>query len=143
MRPFIRSRSFARSITKAVLIVHAMLSRHRRTTLLTLAAAFDALVHIADAFTTVRTGFANFCARFAVVLVEFAVAAHESNTGIARGDAVQHQLDVTLSQMIAAFSQAGCCQHVTDHRLTFLTAVDAVLFREVRGRHEIVLCIGA
>ena len=84
------------------------------------AAAFDALVHASDLFATVGTGLADFCAGCAVVRVVVAVAAHETDAGVAGCDAVEHQFDVRLSDVIAAFGQARGRQHVTEHGLALL-----------------------
>lgn len=67
------------------------------------AAALDALVHVADLLAAVRTGLADRCAGVAIVRVVIAVAGHEVDTGVARGDAVEHQLDVSLFDMVATF----------------------------------------
>lgn len=67
------------------------------------AAALDALVHVADFLATVRTGFADFCAGFAIVGMMIAVATHEVDAGGTSGDAVEHQLDVILADVVAAF----------------------------------------
>ncbi|WP_207310420.1 hypothetical protein [Rubripirellula amarantea] len=66
-------------------------------------AALDTLVHVADFLATVRACFADFCAGFAVVGVVIAVAAHEVDAGCTGGDAVEHQLDVILADVVAAF----------------------------------------
>ena len=70
---------------------------------MTFAAALDAFVHVADLLATIRACFADFCASFAVVGMVIAVAAHEVHAGGTSGDAVEHQLDVGLLNMIAAF----------------------------------------
>jgi hypothetical protein len=69
----------------------------------TFATAFDALIHVADLLATVRACLADFCAGFAVVGVVIAVATHEVDAGRTSGDAVEHQLDVILADVVAAF----------------------------------------
>lgn len=103
------------------------------------AAAFDAFVHAADLFATVSTGLADFCAGCAVVRVVVAVAAHETDAGVAGCDAIEHQFDVVLFDVIAAFGQARGRQHVAEHGFALLAVLDAVLFRRGGGCHSLIL----
>ena len=66
-------------------------------------AALDAFVHVANLFATVSTGVADRCTGFAVVVVVITVAAHEVDAGRTSADAVEHQLDVILADVVAAF----------------------------------------
>ncbi len=115
------------------------LAGHRRAAFLAFPAAFDALVHVANFLATVGAGLADCCTGFAVVGVVVAVAAHEADAGIARGDAVEHQFDVRLFDVVTAFGQACGRQHVAEHRLTFLAVLDAVLFGCGGGCHSLIL----
>ena len=99
------------------------------------AAAFDAFVHASDLFATIGTGLADFCAGCAVVRVVVAVAAHETDAGVAGGDAIEHQFDAVLFDVIAAFGQARGGQHVAKHGLALLAVLDAVLFGCGGGCH--------
>jgi len=92
-----------------------------------LAAALDAFVHVADLFATVRTGLADCCTCFAVVRAIVAVAGHEVDAGVARGDTVEHQFDVGLLDMIAALRETMTGQHIGARSLAFLAILDAVL----------------
>ena len=71
--------------------------------------------------------------------VVVAVSAHEADAGIARGDAVEHQFDVVLFNVIAAFCQARGGKHVAEHGLALLAVLDAVLFRCGGGCHSLIL----
>lgn len=68
-----------------------------------LTTALDAPVHATHVFATVRTGLAYFCTGFAVEGVVIAVAAHEVDACCAGRDAVEHQFDVDLLDVITAF----------------------------------------
>lgn len=109
---------------------------HRDTTLFAFAATLDAFVHAADLLATVRARLADFRARFAVVGVVVAVAAHESDARVARGDAVEHQFDVFLLNVVATFGEARRGQHIADDGLALLAVLDAFLFGCSCGTHK-------
>lgn len=99
------------------------------------AAALDALIHTANLFATIRACLADLCASFAVKSVMVAVATHEVDAGTARGDTVEHQLDVFLLDVITALAQAMARQHVGTNGLALLAVVQAVLHGGCLGCH--------
>ena len=56
-----------------------------------------------------------------------AVAAHEVDARRTGGDAVEHQLDVGLLDVIATGAEAVAGQHVGTGGLAFLTIFEAIL----------------
>lgn len=116
-----------------------MLRRHRQTALVALAAAFDAFVHVTDLLTAVGAGLANRCASFAVVRMVIAVATHEVDAGCTSSDAIEHQLDVRLLDVVAAFGQAMTGQHVSTGRLAFSAVFDALFHGCGCGSHSFLL----
>tara|TARA_R110002072_G_scaffold17279_4_gene65931 strand:- start:25917 stop:26162 length:246 start_codon:yes stop_codon:yes gene_type:complete len=65
-----------------------------------------------------------------------AVAAHEIYASTACGDAIKHQFDVCLLDMIATFDQAMAGQSICANGLAFLTVLDAFLHRCGCGTHS-------
>ncbi|MCR9209340.1 MAG: hypothetical protein NXI28_14000 [bacterium] len=102
----------------------------------TRATALNALFHSADLFTALRTRLADFGTRAAVERMVVAVAAHEINASTACGDAIKHQFDVCLLDMIATFDQAMAGQSICANGLAFLTVLDAFLHRCGCGTHS-------
>ena len=115
------------------------LARHRRAALVALAAAFDAFVHVTNLLTAVGAGLANRCASFAVVRMVIAVATHEVDAGCTSSDAIEHQLDVRLLDVVAAFGQAMTGQHVSTGRLALLAVFDALFHGCGCGTHSFLL----
>lgn len=101
-----------------------------------LAAAFDAFVHVTNLLTAVGAGLANRCASFAVVRMVIAVATHEVDAGSTGRDAIEHQLDVRLLDVVAAFGQAMTGQHVSTGRLALLAVFDALFHGGGCGTHS-------
>ena len=120
-------------------MIRLVLRRHRRTAFVAFTAALDALVHIADLLTAVGAGLANRCASFAVVRVVIAVATHEVDAGSTGRDAIEHQLDVCLLDVVAAFGQAMTGQHVSTGLLAFLAVFDALFHGCGCGTHSFLL----
>ena len=56
-----------------------------------------------------------------------AVATHEVDTGRAGSDAIEHELDVSLLDVIATGVEAVAGQHVGTSGLAFLTIFEAIL----------------
>ena len=68
-----------------------------------------------------------------------AVAAHEVDAGCASSDAIEHQFDVRLLDMVAAFGQAMTGQHVRTGCLAFLAVFDALFHGCGCGTHSFLL----
>ncbi len=67
------------------------------------------------------------------------VAAHEVDAGRTGRDAVDHQLDMRLFDMVAAFRKAVAGQRVGTGRLTFLAFLQAFLHDCGCGTHSFLL----
>ena len=80
------------------------LAGHGQTNFSTLAATLDALVHVANLLATVRAGLADFCAGLAVMRMVITISAHEIDARRAGSNAVEHQLDMLLVNVVATFA---------------------------------------
>jgi hypothetical protein len=121
----------------ALRIESSRLAGHRRATVVAFAAALDAPVHVANLLAAFSASFADLCACVAVVLVKVAVTAHEVDAGVTCGDAIEHQFDVILLNVLASFFQTHAGQHVVENGLAFLAILNAILFRCGCGTHGI------
>ena len=101
-----------------------------------LAAALDALVHVADLFATVCTRFADFGPGTAIQRMVVAVAAHEVDAGSTCRDAVELQFDVRLLNVIAALGQTMVGQYVGTGHLAFFEVLKAFFHGCVCGSHS-------
>jgi hypothetical protein len=68
-----------------------------------------------------------------------AIAAHEVDAGSTGRDAVEHQLDVRLLDVVATFGQAMTGQHVSTGRLALLAVFDALFHGCGCGTHSFLL----
>ncbi|WP_163981308.1 hypothetical protein [Roseiconus lacunae] len=91
-----------------------------------LTTAFYTLFHAVDFFAIVRAGLADFGTGPAIMRMEFAIAAHESDAGFTGGDTVKHQFDVFLLNVVTALGKARRGQHVADRCYTGLAIFNTV-----------------
>ncbi len=115
------------------------LAGHRRAASLALAAALDALVHVAHLLAAVSTCLADFCTRFAVVGVVITVSAHEIDAGGAGRCTIEHELDVLLLDVCTALGKAVVGQHIVEGGVAFLAVFQAVLLGDSLASHLIFL----
>jgi len=60
--------------------------------------------------------------------MEVAVATHKADAGGAGRNAIEHQFNVRLLDMVAALDQTSVCQHVAEGNLAFMTILNALSF---------------
>lgn len=87
------------------------LGRHFVTAFRTLTTDCNALIHVANALTTVRTSVTNFCTKFAEMVTKMRAAQLQTGRGFTHFGAVQNEFEMVWLNVFSTHLQAmvhGC-----------------------------------